>query len=195
MTQPYQPPQYQPPAPAPVAEPAKKKSNRKWIILGALAVAAIIGTVTDNDADPRPTVQLAPGMTGGTFQPTVRPPAAAPTTPRPTTPAPAPAPTPLPAPDGTVSQQNALRSAENYLDFTAFSRSGLIDQLEYEGFSTADATWAVDNVTVDWFVQAAESARSYLEYTAFSRSGLIDQLIYEGFSPEQAAHGADAVGL
>ncbi|WP_431711545.1 Ltp family lipoprotein [Glutamicibacter uratoxydans] len=45
---------------------------------------------------------------------------------------------------GTVSQQNALRTAENYLSFTAFSREGLIDQLEFEQFSNADATWAVD---------------------------------------------------
>ena len=95
----------------------------------------------------------------------------------------------------TVSQENALRKAESYLGFQAFSQSGLIKQLEFEGFSTADATFAVDNVTVDWTEQAAKKAENYMEFQAFSRSGLISQLEFEGFTTEQAAHGADAVGL
>lgn len=36
-----------------------------------------------------------------------------------------------------VSQQNAVRSALDYLEMSGFSRSGLIDQLEYEGFTQA----------------------------------------------------------
>jgi hypothetical protein len=94
----------------------------------------------------------------------------------------------------TLGQKQAIAQAESYLDFAAFSRTGLIEQLEYEGFSTADATFAVDNITVDWNEQAAASAESYLEFTSFSRSGLIEQLIYEGFTPEQAEFGVTAVG-
>lgn len=96
---------------------------------------------------------------------------------------------------GTISQQNALRKAADYLDYTAFSRTGLIGQLEYEKYSVEDATWAVDRVTVDWNEQAAQKAKDYLEYTSFSRSGLVDQLLYEGFSPEQAEYGASTTGL
>ena len=96
---------------------------------------------------------------------------------------------------GTVSQQNALRKAADYLDYTAFSRPGLIGQLEYEKYSTADATWAVDRVTVDWNEQAAKKAKDYLEYTSFSRSGLVDQLLYEGFTPAQAEYGVSTTGL
>ena len=96
---------------------------------------------------------------------------------------------------GTVSQQNALRKAADYLEYTAFSRTGLIGQLEYEEFSTADATWAVDRVTVNWNEQAAKKAKDYLEYTAFSRTGLIDQLIYEGYTPAQAEYGVSKTGL
>jgi hypothetical protein len=73
-----------------------------------------------------------------------------------------------------------------------FSRSGLIDQLEYEGFSTADATYAVDSLTVNWNEQAALSAKQYLEMTPFSKSGLIEQLEYEGFTSAQAEYGANA---
>ncbi len=95
----------------------------------------------------------------------------------------------------TKSQEQAVRQAEQYLDYTAFSRSGLIEQLEFEGFSRADATYAVDHITVDWKKQAAKKAEEYLDYTAFSRSGLIKQLEFEGFTSSQAKYGADAVGL
>lgn len=98
-------------------------------------------------------------------------------------------------PVSTVSQRNAVRTAKDYLGYTAFSRTGLIRQLEYEGFSTDEATFAVDHITVDWNEQAAKSARDYLDYSGFSRSGLINQLEYEGFTPAQAAYGATAAGL
>lgn len=97
-------------------------------------------------------------------------------------------------PQFTLAQQNAIAAAESYLEFTAFSRSGLIGQLEYEGYSTEDATFAVDNITVDWNEQAAKMAQQYLDYSSFSRSGLIDQLVYEGFTSEQAEYGVTAVG-
>jgi colicin import membrane protein len=95
----------------------------------------------------------------------------------------------------TLSQQNAVEKAESYLDFTAFSKTGLIKQLEFEGFSNADSVYAVENITVDWNEQAVLKAESYLEFSSFSKQGLIDQLKFEGFTPEQAAHGAAAVGL
>lgn len=94
--------------------------------------------------------------------------------------------------DITSSQRNAIRSAQQYLAYSAFSRSGLIRQLAYEGFATADATFAVDSLNVDWNEQAAKSAKQYLEYTSFSRSGLIDQLVYEGFTRAQAEYGVKA---
>ncbi len=99
------------------------------------------------------------------------------------------------APELTVAQEQAVRSAEDYLDFTAFSRTGLIGQLEFEGFSTADATLAVDSLAVDWNQQAAKSAQSYLDFTSFSHSGLVDQLVFDGFTAEQAEFGVTSVGL
>ena len=86
----------------------------------------------------------------------------------------------------------AATSAEDYLDFSAFSRSGLIGQLEYEGFSAAEAEFGVDSLDADWFEQAVLSAASYLEFSSFSRSGLIGQLEYEGFTRAEATFGADA---
>ncbi|MFD3810377.1 Ltp family lipoprotein [Rhodococcus sp. NPDC058639] len=75
---------------------------------------------------------------------------------------------------------------------TGFSRSGLIYHLEYEGFSTEDATYAVDRLGVDWNRQAARSAEQYLEMTSFSLSGLIEQLEYEGYTRAEAGYGANA---
>lgn len=109
--------------------------------------------------------------------------------------APAAAPTTAAPPPGTVSQVNAVEKANSYLEFSAFSKTGLIRQLKYEGFSAADAEYAAGHVTVNWLDQAAKKAQSYMESGAFSRSGLIRQLKYEGFTAEEAVHGADSVGL
>ena len=95
----------------------------------------------------------------------------------------------------SVAQENAIRKAESYLQFSAFSKSGLIDQLEFEGFSTEEASFAVENIKVDWKEQAADKAQSYLDLSGFSRSGLIEQLEFEGFTTEEATYGVDKVGL
>jgi Host cell surface-exposed lipoprotein len=96
-----------------------------------------------------------------------------------------------------ASQQNAVRKAQDYLNYTAFSRQGLITQLvNEEQFSTDDATYAVDSLNVDWNKQAAKKAKDYLDYTAFSHDGLLNQLIEdEKFTPSQAEYGVAAVGL
>jgi hypothetical protein len=95
----------------------------------------------------------------------------------------------------TVSQKNATREAKSYLNYSAFSYGGLIYQLEYEGYSRADATYGADNSGADWYEQASKSAKAYMDYSAFSRSGLISQLKYEEFTQSQAEYGADAAGL
>ncbi len=94
----------------------------------------------------------------------------------------------------TMGQQNALGTAESYLNYSAFSHDGLVEQLEYEGYSNEEATYAVDNCGADWNEQAANCAQSYLDYSSFSRDGLIEQLEYEGFTTTQAEYGAKAVG-
>lgn len=91
------------------------------------------------------------------------------------------------------NQTEALETALNYLSFMAFSREGLIGQLEYEGYTTEDATWAVDNCGADWNEQAIRKAENYVDTMAFSYSGLIDQLEYEGFTTEQATYGVDNI--
>ena len=95
----------------------------------------------------------------------------------------------------TTEQENAVKMAKTYISTMAFSRSGLIEQLEYEGFTNEDAVYGVDNITVDWNEQAVKMAKTYLDIMAFSRSGLIEQLEYEGFTHEQAVYGVEQNGL
>lgn len=100
----------------------------------------------------------------------------------------------------TPAQANAVRSAEQYLSMTGFSRDGLIEQLSSdagEGYSVSDATAAVDSLNVDWNENAARSARQYLEMTGFSCKGLIEQLSSSAghkYTVAQATYGARQAG-
>lgn len=89
---------------------------------------------------------------------------------------------------------NALKSANSYLAYSAFSRDGLVDQLEYEKYTHEQAVYAADSCGADWNEQAALCAKKYLDYTAFSRAGLIEQLQYEGFTYQQAVYGVEQNG-
>ncbi len=106
--------------------------------------------------------------------------------------------------DMTTSQRNALKSARNYLKFTAFSRDRLIEQLSSDygdNYSIEDAEFVVSyleqNNQVDWNEQAYKAAKTYMEYTGFSRDGLYEQLAGEygdKFTPEQAEYALSKVG-
>jgi len=95
----------------------------------------------------------------------------------------------------TVTQRNARQKAADYLGYTSFSRSGLIKQLMFEGFSEADAAYGTDAQHANWNQQAAKKAADYLGYTSFSRESLIHQLEFDGFTPAEAAYGVSTTGL
>ncbi len=86
----------------------------------------------------------------------------------------------------TMSQENALRSARNYLITMPFSEKGLIKQLKFEGYNKEDAIYGVQNSGANWNEQAAKASEMYLDTQAFSRKGLIEQLIFEGYTQEEA---------
>ena len=95
----------------------------------------------------------------------------------------------------TVSQSNAVKTAASYLRSSSFSRTGLIRQLQFEGFSNSEATYGVDAQNADWNAQAAKTAASYLKISSFSRSALINQLVFEGFTSTEAEYGVSTTGL
>lgn len=94
----------------------------------------------------------------------------------------------------TLGMKNAVRMAQDYLETMAFSHEGLIEQLEYEGFSYDDALYGVNNCGADWNQQAFLMAQDYLDFTAFSREGLIKQLEYEGFTESQIEYAITKIG-
>jgi hypothetical protein len=105
------------------------------------------------------------------------------------------------AADLTIPQRNAVRSATQYLSFKAFSRKGLIQQLSADagdGYKVADATVAVESLTVDWNEQAARAAKEYLNIQGFSCKNLIQQLSSsagDGYTISQATYGAKKAGV
>ncbi|MGO1166271.1 MAG: Ltp family lipoprotein [Janibacter sp.] len=102
-------------------------------------------------------------------------------------------------PEMTTEQENAIRAAENYLDFMPFSKQGLIDQLSSDagdGYPQDVAEFAVDNIEVDYNEQAKKAAKNYTDTMPFSKQGLIDQLSSDagdGYTREQAEYGANQV--
>ncbi|ERJ00624.1 MULTISPECIES: Ltp family lipoprotein [Eubacteriales] len=94
----------------------------------------------------------------------------------------------------TAGQKNALSTAKSYLSISDFSHKGLVEQLEYEGFSHEEAVYGADHCGANWNAQALKGAKSYLEVAAFSQKGLAQQLQYDGYTGEQAAYGAANCG-
>ena len=78
---------------------------------------------------------------------------------------------------------------------SAFSYRGLIDQLEYSGFTTEQATYGANRCGADWNEQAAKKAKSYLKSSSnWTRSRLIDQLEFSGFTHSQAVYAVEQNG-
>lgn len=100
----------------------------------------------------------------------------------------------------TGPQSNAVRSAEQYISFSGFSRDGLINQLSSsygDNYDKKDATVAVDSLNIDWNEQAARSAKQYLSMSGFSCDGLIKQLSSSAgdkYTRSQATYGAKQAG-
>jgi Host cell surface-exposed lipoprotein len=104
-------------------------------------------------------------------------------------------------PHYTLSQQNAIRAAKDYLSTAAFSKKGLIDQLSSstgDGYPHKDAVFAVGHLHVDWKHEAVRAAKEYLHTSSFSCQGLIEQLSSSAgdkYTQEQAQYAANTVGL
>ena len=95
----------------------------------------------------------------------------------------------------TVSQENAIETARDYLDYGAFSKSGLIGQLKFEGFSAADARFAVNYISVNWNEQAAKSTMGPgVRFVQLARASLTSWSS-KGFTHDQAVYGVNTTGL
>lgn len=194
-----------PPAP-PGFQPTRKSHRTRNIILGligGLALVIVIAAEASNGSNGN-----SPASNGLSNPPAAQ--GTAPSSPAATTdasPSPTAPPSPTPPPM-TVSQQQAVDSAQSYLQTEpGFSYQGLIDQLDSsagEGFSVADATFAVNYVapasdTTFWDAQAVDSAKSYMQTEpGWSACGLVQQLdssAGEQFTQAEAEYAVQQVGL
>jgi hypothetical protein len=106
------------------------------------------------------------------------------------------------APSGTASQLQALAAAKGYLTSgMGFSQASLTKQLTASagnGFSQADAQWAVDNSGADWNEEAIKAAKGYLTSgMGFSQASLTKQLTASagnGFTQPQAENAVAKSG-
>jgi hypothetical protein len=188
-------PHLQPPKP-----PRKRHTVRNVLlsIAGLFVVLGGIGAALGGGSKPAANSGTG-GQPSAVSQTTSTPPPAPATTTPPSAPAATTAP---PAPQYTVAEQQAIESAQSYLDMgTGFSKAGLIQQLDSssgEGFSHKLAVFAVSHVHVNWYRQAVLSAKGYMQMGGFSYSSLVDQLSSaygEQFTVAQAEYAAKKVGL
>lgn len=104
----------------------------------------------------------------------------------------------------TLGKQNAVEDAQDYLEFSSFSKAGLLQQLTSEygsGYEREEAAWAIRYLEkyklVSWKAEAVEAAEDYLAFSSFSRDGLYQQLTSEygsGFTSDQAEYALQKVG-
>ena len=95
-----------------------------------------------------------------------------------------------------ADKEEALQTAKEFLETMPFSRSGLISQLEFAGYSASESEYAADNSGADWNEMAVLSAESYLSSSDYSEKGLINLLesAAEGYTHDQAVYGVSVAG-
>ena len=91
----------------------------------------------------------------------------------------------IPAAAGEEEAQT-LKDAQTLAGAKAFSRRGLIEQLEAMGHPHDLAEKAADALGADWNGMALKQAGSFLSYLPLSESKLKDRLIGEGFTEEES---------
>ena len=96
---------------------------------------------------------------------------------------------------GASRSAEAARRAQDLLTVEPWSRSGLIDRLQQDGFSNMDAVKAVDSLGADWTQQAARYAGDLIGKNFFISFDEIEaSLRLAGFGPEEIAYVMSAAG-
>lgn len=93
----------------------------------------------------------------------------------------------------TAEQKTAALLARSYLIGSAFSRSGLISQLQSEGYSFETVEAAIDILSIDWQVQAVKRAKLLTQYEDYTLESLQERLLDYDFTTEESEYAADYV--
>ncbi len=88
----------------------------------------------------------------------------------------------------------AAKDAQALIHAKAFSRQGLIDQLESMGHPRSTAESAVDALEADWYEMALKQAASFLSYMTLSGRELASHLTGVGFTEDEADYAVENCG-
>lgn len=95
--------------------------------------------------------------------------------------------------DVPTQYQEVLDEAKSFIEFGEYSYSGLIEILEFVGYSNDEAEFAALNCNADWNNEAVQCAESYLDFKNMTKDELYGQLEYEGFTKEQISYALSKV--
>lgn len=87
----------------------------------------------------------------------------------------------------------ALEKAKSYSENLNYSKQRIYDQLIsiYEQFPPEAAQYAVDNLDVDFRLNALEKAKSYRSLLSYSNKRIYEQLLFDEFTAEEAQYAID----
>lgn len=105
----------------------------------------------------------------------------------------------------TANQEKALEDAKSYLKESTYSKKGLKEQLEFDGYTKKEANYAVNNCGANWKKQAKKEAKNLIRLSLdeewkkwgvfyYSKKSMIETLKYHGYTKSQAKFGAKKCG-
>ena len=91
----------------------------------------------------------------------------------------------------TAGEKNALAAAKLYLSSMPLSYQGVLDQLEFDGYTSSEAQYGADNCGASWKEQAVRSAETYLGTMPLSEKRLREQLSFDGYTDEEVEYAIE----
>ena len=95
--------------------------------------------------------------------------------------------------DVPTQYQEVIDDAKSFIEFGEYSYSGLIEILEFAGYSNDEAEFAALNCNADWNDEAVQCAEAYLDFKTMTKDELYRQLESEGFTKEQINYALSKV--
>lgn len=92
-----------------------------------------------------------------------------------------------------VLSNDIVQNAKIYFEVGACSKKKLIELLEFEGYSRAEAIFAASNCSADWKEQAIRAVKEYLNIQPFSYQEMLEQLEFDGYTHEEAQYAVDKI--
>ena len=93
------------------------------------------------------------------------------------------------------TKENVLIRAREFIQEKAYSRRGLINALKVSGYTSINAIFAADNISVDWSAQAVRAVKEYRQKANLSKANLKNVLVRDGFSDQDIEYALKECGI